>query len=231
MNRTDRLYALAEELRLTGERGCTAEFLATRFEVSTRTVKRDVSALQQAGLPIASIAGRGGGYRLIHTGPTSRPLTFTPAEAAAVAIALGTQPDLPYATDGAAALTKILRAMDHSQRSKAKELLGRVWTTRNPTRSRAARTVDVAIQRRVVVRITYLGSNGKTTHRRVDPIHFAHTNGHWYLLAYCHLRKGGRWFRLDRISNAQLTRDEAPDHDVREVIGMPPPEAHPVPLT
>lgn len=230
MNRTDRLYAMAEELRLVGDTGCSADFLSRRFEVSVRTVKRDVSALQQAGLPVASIAGRGGGYRLINTGAPSRPLTFTPGEAAAIAIALGTQPDLPYATDGAAALTKILRAMSHSQRSAAKELLGRVWTTRKPSRSRAARTIDLAIQLRVVVRITYLGSNGKTTHRRVDPIHFANTNGHWYLLAYCHSRKGGRWFRLDRISNAQLTREQAPNHDVREVIGTPPPEAHPVTL-
>lgn len=52
MNRTDRLYAIVEELRSAGAPGRTAERLARRFEVSTRTIKRDVSSLQQAGVPV-----------------------------------------------------------------------------------------------------------------------------------------------------------------------------------
>jgi len=51
MNRTDRLYAIVEELRTAGPGGRTAAWLARRFEVSTRTVKRDLSSLQQAGVP------------------------------------------------------------------------------------------------------------------------------------------------------------------------------------
>ena len=60
MNRTDRLYALAEELRRVGPAGTTSTRLARLFEVSARTVKRDVSALQQAGLPVTAQAGLGG---------------------------------------------------------------------------------------------------------------------------------------------------------------------------
>ncbi|NKY39299.1 HTH domain-containing protein, partial [Cellulomonas septica] len=65
MNRTDRLYAMAEELRRVGPRGTTSARLARLFEVTARTVKRDVSALQQAGLPVVAQAGAGGGYVLV----------------------------------------------------------------------------------------------------------------------------------------------------------------------
>jgi predicted DNA-binding transcriptional regulator YafY len=59
VNRTDRLYALVEELRAAGDRGRTAAWLAERFEVATRTIKRDVAGLQQAGVPIWAQGGPG----------------------------------------------------------------------------------------------------------------------------------------------------------------------------
>jgi predicted DNA-binding transcriptional regulator YafY len=78
MNRTDRLYALVEELRRNGRRGRTAAWLARRFEVSMRTVKRDIAALQAAGTPVSGQEGRGGGYQLATEGLA--PVALTSAE-------------------------------------------------------------------------------------------------------------------------------------------------------
>ena len=64
MNRTDRLYALTEALRRAGPTGRTSAQLAAHLEVAPRTIKSDVSALQQAGVPIWATAGPGGGYAL-----------------------------------------------------------------------------------------------------------------------------------------------------------------------
>jgi hypothetical protein len=64
MNRIDRLYALVEELRAAGPRGRTARQLAEHFELSVRTIERDLSALGQAGVPLATKQGRTGGYTL-----------------------------------------------------------------------------------------------------------------------------------------------------------------------
>jgi len=64
MNRTDRLYALVEELRARAPRTVRAVVLAQHFEVSTRTIERDLLALQEAGVPIWAQPGPGGGYGL-----------------------------------------------------------------------------------------------------------------------------------------------------------------------
>jgi len=126
VNRTDRLHALGEELRRAGPAGRTAARLAVWLEVSTRTIKRDVSALQQAGLPVWAQAGPGGGYVLSGTA-TLPPVNLTETQAVAVAVALAAQPDAPYATDGRAALEKVLDVMDPGARRRAEELARRVW--------------------------------------------------------------------------------------------------------
>jgi predicted DNA-binding transcriptional regulator YafY len=86
VNRTDRLYALVEELRACAPRRRSARELAALYEVSARTIERDIGALQQAGVPIYADAGRSGGYT-VDKSLTLPPLNFSPAEAVAVAVA------------------------------------------------------------------------------------------------------------------------------------------------
>jgi len=86
INRTNRMYAITEELRRAGSRGATGARLARMLEVSPRTVKRDIAALQEAGAPIWTQADPGGGYAMAGTASLP-PINFTPAQAVAVAIA------------------------------------------------------------------------------------------------------------------------------------------------
>src|SRR5947209_7761297 len=86
MKRTQRLFALAEYLR--GRRtGVTAETLAERFEVTVRTIYRDLDALRDAALPVGAERGRGGGYAL-DKNYTLPPVNFTAREAALL-VAIG----------------------------------------------------------------------------------------------------------------------------------------------
>ncbi|WP_230420905.1 helix-turn-helix transcriptional regulator [Actinomadura soli] len=110
MNRTDRLYALVEELRACAPRRVSARELAARYEVSARTIERDIGALQQAGVPIFADVGRGGGYTLDKS-RTLPPLNFTPAEAVAIAITLSRAGGSPYSRSARTALHKIVAAM------------------------------------------------------------------------------------------------------------------------
>src|SRR4051812_2962947 len=97
MNRTTRLYALVEELRAAAPRPLTVAALAARFEVSTRTVQRDLQALMEAGVPVRTTPGRGGGWSIAPDMPLP-PIHFTADEASALAVALAAaDTSAPYA--------------------------------------------------------------------------------------------------------------------------------------
>jgi len=96
MGRADRLYALVEELRARAPRPVARAVLAARLEVTSRTVERDILALQQAGVPIWSQRGRYGGYA-IDPRRNLPPLNLDATEAVAVIAALATVRSLPFA--------------------------------------------------------------------------------------------------------------------------------------
>lgn len=250
MNRTDRLYAIAEELRRAGPRGRTGAELAQRFVVATRTIKRDVTALQESGLPVWATAGPGGGY-VLDEAATLAPLAFSAREATAIAVALALGRALPFAPEGRAALTKVLDAMRPEDRAAAEALGGRVWVRprtgdgkdrsgdggdrsgrmRPGVRPPAARVVDEAIRDQVVVVIDYTDREGRTSQRRpVEPLTYALDGDQWFLLGWCRRRRAGRWFRLDRIDRAVLTAEHVAPRDLAEVFGEVPPDAAPLDL-
>jgi predicted DNA-binding transcriptional regulator YafY len=225
MNRTDRLHAIAEELRRAGAAGRTSAQLAARFETSTRTIKRDVAALQQAGHPIWATGGPGGGYVFDARG-TLPPINFTAGEAVAVALALGNRPDLPFAVDGRSALAKVLEAMPATQRDRAERLGGKVWVRHRPIpRTEVTRVLEDALANATVVVIDYVSRDGNHTRRReVDPIYLGISEDAWYLFAWDRGRAAGRTFRVDRILAAVTTGTPAESHDFEETFGHSPPD-------
>jgi len=227
VNRTDRLHALTEELRRAGSRGRTAQRLAAWLEVSTRTVKRDVGALQQAGVPIWASAGPGGGY-VLDAAATLPPVTLTAPQAVAVAGALSGAADAPFAADGKAALEKVLDVLGPAARAEVERLGGRVWVRGGAARRPGpASVVEEALSRRRVVVLGYRDREGTASRRRVEPHLLARTGEHWYLVGWCRERDAPRWFRWDRIEAAALTTEPAPERDPA-VYGTPPADARAV---
>src|SRR5579863_10246468 len=121
VNRTDRLYALVEELRAVAPRPRSARWLAGRFEVSPRTVERDISALQQSGVPIWAEPGRAGGYCL-DKARSLPPVNLTPGEAVAMAVALHGLAGTPFQAVAGTALRKLVASMQAGDAAAAREL-------------------------------------------------------------------------------------------------------------
>jgi predicted DNA-binding transcriptional regulator YafY len=222
VNRTDRLYALVEELRAFAPRPRTAHQLAGRFEVSIRTIERDINALLQSGVPLYATPGPGGGYALdkAHTLP---PVNFTPEEAAALAVTLARPGDAPLADALRSAIRKVIGVMPERDAETARRLAGRIhlFPHASDDRRATARVIEEAILRSLVVEIDYEDQHGAATSRLVEPLALAGSGEAWYLVGYCRLRKDERVFRLDRIGGARLTGETAPDNREPAMQGAP----------
>lgn len=221
VNRTDRLYALVEDLRAISPRCRSARELARRFEVSARTIERDIIALQESGVPIYAQAGRKGGYA-IDKKMSLPPLNFTPAEAVAIAVALSRAGDQPFGRQARSALRKVVAAMPGREGELARELARRVrmvtpaaepGTEIQPLGGEGiSRAIEEALQCRRVLRIDYADAKGALTSRDVEPgVFLGGRGGFWYLVAWCRLRDDVRVFRLDRIASASVIAERCPD--------------------
>ena len=201
----------------------SARELAARYEVSVRTIERDIGALQQGGVPIYADVGRGGGYTLDKS-RTLPPLNFTPAEAVALAITLGRAEGSPFSRSARTALHKIVAAMSAADSASARELAGRI---RFLTKEDCAEPVSVpavleeAMSARRVVRLSYVDGAGAETERDVEPVAFTGGDRNWYLIGWCRLRGGTRVFRIDRVRRAGLLEETAPERRFEDITDNP----------
>ncbi|HEY2673763.1 MAG TPA: YafY family protein [Rugosimonospora sp.] len=227
MNRTDRLYAMVEELRAVAPRPRSATWLARRFEVSSRTVERDISALQQAGVPVYAEPGRTGGYTLDKS-RTLPPVNISPGEAVAIAVALETLHGTPFHDAARSALRKLVAVMPASGAAEAHELAGRIKLIgpadlQTPPAEVPA-VIAQALSARQVLRFGYVDRRGEPTTREIEPIAYLGGGGpHWYLLGWCRMREALRAFRLDRITDPVATEEVAPPRrlDPADLGGIP----------
>jgi predicted DNA-binding transcriptional regulator YafY len=204
VNRTDRLYALVEELRAVAPRPRSARWLAERFEVSSRTIERDLSALQQAGVPIWAEPGRTGGYCL-DASHTLAPLGFTTDEALAVAISLEMLATSPFRVAASSALRKVVSVMNDRHLAETVALSARVHLLTDGPIVESPVELARALRTGQVLHIAYADKNGAQTTREVEPMGWVGRGQHWYLVAWCRDREAIRAFRGDRIVSAEPT--------------------------
>jgi predicted DNA-binding transcriptional regulator YafY len=209
MNRTDRLYALVEELRAAAPRPRSARWLAQRFEVCRRTVERDIGALQQAGVPIYAEAGRRGGYT-VDRALTLPPVNVTPAEAVAVAVALHRLAGTPFADAARSALRKLVAVMPERDAVAARGLAARVHFVGEGPAPAVPRAVADALAERRVLLLEYGDRHGIVSRREIEPLAYVGGDQSWYLVGWCRLRSAVRAFRLDRIHAVTATDETAP---------------------
>lgn len=208
MDRTQRLFALAEHLRAR-RTGVTAEALAERFGVTVRTIYRDLDALRDASLPVSAERGRGGGYALDRS-YSLPPVNFTAREAA-VLVAVGRHAIdtrlVPFTETLASALDKVRGALSTSAQ---RELLARLdeitflGVPALPSKKGVRDAVERAWFEKAPLRITYVDRNHAQTTRAIQ-IASVLLDRHETRLVAIDLASGERReFRLDRIERAEV---------------------------
>ncbi|MGC5334814.1 helix-turn-helix transcriptional regulator [Micromonospora sp. DT62] len=213
MNRTDRLYALVEELRAVSPRPRSARWLAARFEVSTRTIERDIGALQESGVPIWAEPGRTGGYALDRA-RTLPPVNLAPVEAVAMAVALHRMRGTPFAAAAGTALRKLISVMPAADAAEAHRLAARVHLIGDGPVTPVPAAVADAVRARRVLRLRYADRAGAGSLRDVEPLGYLGNPRHWYLLGWCRLRAGIRAFRVDRITSVTTLAERVPEREL-----------------
>jgi predicted DNA-binding transcriptional regulator YafY len=184
-------------------------------------VERDLSALAQAGVPLATRQGRGGGYTLDRS-MSLPPLNFTPREAAAVAVALSRSEHVLFTKDARSALQKIVAAMPERAVAEARTTAEKVRLLVHPVPDPDPEMAEIiwrAVRENQVLRIRYIDIGGVETAREVEPQHLVVGPNGSYLTAWCHLRGDDRVFRLDRIVAAErIPRDPRPRRATEPVV-------------
>lgn len=215
MNRTDRLVAMV--MHLQGRRLVRAEELARHYEVSVRTVYRDIAALGEAGVPIVGEAGVG--YSLVR-GYHLPPVMLTADEATALFV--GAEMVQQY-TDGSlsepmrAVLDKLRAVLPRDRQEQVERLaqqtvvLGRpAHASSDPTAQPWLLAVQRGVARRRVLRLGYRARERTETARDVEPLGVVCMGGVWQLVAWCRLRGDVRHFRVDRIRTLEMLEENFP---------------------
>ncbi len=189
----------------------TAAEVARELEVSERTARRDFDALSTAGVPVYSIQGRGGGWRLVGGARTDLS-GLTAGEARALFLVAGPASTATPAVK--AALRKLVRALPEPFRLQAEAAASSLvmdpqrWGSSRIEHRPPPRFLDDlqdAVIRRVQVRLGYVDGNGAETERTVHPLGIVAKGPSWYLV--CNTEAGRRTFRIDRVSSADPTGD------------------------
>lgn len=205
MQKSQRLIQLM--MRINAKRSFTVRELADEFGLSTRTITRDLQELSELGVPVYTIQGRGGGYRLLQE-RLLPPISFTENEAVAMFFACQMMDyfsAIPFGEGADAALHKFYHYLPADIREQIDRLKNRImfWS---PYRSMSAgilQTLLQAIMIRNVLTIEYRSSSG-VSERNIQPIGLYASSGYWYCPAYCFTREEIRQFRADRILSAVI---------------------------
>jgi predicted DNA-binding transcriptional regulator YafY len=208
MNRIDRLTAML--IHLQSKKVVRAEEMADRFEISLRTVYRDVKALMEAGVPIGSEAGKGyfivDGYHL-------PPVMFTQDEAGAMLVAgkfVEKMTDKSIRAAFESAMYKVKAVLNESGKEHIENLQSYIEVFAGPRSTVRGQSefpdhfitdIQHAVVQKHVLQLDYLSGHEEQTLRDVEPIGLFYYGSAWHLIAWCRLRNGYRDFRADRIKS------------------------------
>ena len=219
MNRTDRLLGMLLELQ--GREWTRGAALSLTFGISLRTVYRDVTALNESGVPIISVPGRG--YSLM-PGYFLPPLHFTLAEASMLSFGLDAVRglfDAEYARAAETAAQKVRAALPETRREDVDAVRVRVKLVERAESGPSGETLGLlrrALLERRVVTLMYLKPGASAAPRRIQPQSLARVNSVWLLRSFDPGQREGRTFRVDRMRDVRLTAETF------ERGALPPPD-------
>jgi len=214
MNHLSRLLSILTILK--SKRVVTGTELARKFEVSLRTIYRDIKKLEEADVPIITIEGRG--YSIMD-GYTVAPIMFDELEVNALITAqqlIAKTNDESLIQHFEQTLDKIKSVFKSSLQSQGELLNSKmmvVKTRMDEVKSTSLSYLQMAITNMRVTELKYQAPEKEVTLRAIEPLAIYSFDGKWIVIAWCRLRNDYRSFRLDRIHHFDITEEVFEDRD------------------
>lgn len=211
--RISRLTAIVTDLQ--SKKIVTAPQLAEKYQVSVRTIYRDIRTLEQSGIPVFTEEGKG--YSL-QEGFHLPPVMFSEEEANALITAeqlIRKNKDASLIENYLKAITKIKSVLKKSQKEKSELLSERIYFRNNLENTKTSNhliRVQSAITSYHLIKISYLSLENNFTQRIIEPFALYSTQENWLLIAFCRLRNDFRVFRLDLIQQLTLLQEAFEPH-------------------
>ena len=194
-----------------------AQELADRFEVSVRTIYRDMEAINQAGIPVRSTSGVGGGFEIMEQYKLDRTV-FSTDDLSAILMGLSSLSGMMRGDELVNALAKV-RSFIPADRAKSIELRANQiyidlspWIGNRNVQPYLER-IKTALQQSRLLSFDYADRYGTKIARIAEPYQLVLKSSHWYLQGYCHIRNDFRLFRLSRMSNLRIEKETFPPRE------------------
>jgi Predicted transcriptional regulator len=187
---------------LLNRQSITAKELANRFNVSTRTIYRDIDVLSSAGVPIYTDKGKHGGISLLDDYTLNKTLlSKNESEGLILALKAMGATDYPEVNE---LLEKISSIFKNNTAYDWIEVNFNGWSCKVNENNKFGKIKD-SIVNNIIINFDYINANGIKSNRNAEPVKLIFNTYTWYLIAYCHNREEYRMFRLSRIKNIQLS--------------------------
>ncbi len=218
--KVDRLVSII--MTLLDKERMGAQELADMFEVSPRTIYRDIEAINMAGIPIRSISGVGGGFEIMPEYKLDKRV-FSTADLSAILMGLSSLANVVRGDELVNAFEKVKSFIPAE---KAKDIEIRTnqicidlspWTG-NRTIQPYLKIIKTALQDHKLLYFEYTAHHGNKTVRTVEPYQLVLKGSHWYFQGYCYIRNDYRLFRLSRMSELQMKQETFIPRDFQKPI-------------
>ena len=207
--KVDRLVSII--MILLDKKRIGAQELADMFEVSLRTIYRDIDAINMAGIPVRVAPGVGGGFEIMEGYKIDKKV-FSAADLSALLMGLASLSNMVRGDELVHALAKV-KSFIPADRAKEIELkVNQICIDLSPWMGKSdiqpyLEMIKAAMQESKLLSFEYIAHHGNKTIRSVEPYQLVLKSSHWYLQGYCHARNDFRLFRLSRMSNLQMQEE------------------------
>lgn len=188
-----------------------AQELADMFEVSLRTIYRDIDAINMAGIPVRSTPGVGGGFEIMQKYKLDKKV-FSTADLSAILMGLSSLSDMIQGNELANALAKVKSLIPDDRAKDITLKANQIYIDLSPWMGNSSiqpylEIIKTALQEGRLLSFEYVAHHGYKTERTAEPYQLVLKNSHWYLQGFCHKRNDYRLFRLSRMSNLQMQEE------------------------